>query len=102
MIYCPDCNKEISETAECCIHCGCSKERIEELNKIGFQELKSNEKVNEFLILTVCIINLFSSKTLENIIFSIGFYLVAIQALRSFNKIRFMMKCNKQTKGELK
>jgi hypothetical protein len=35
LITCPDCNKEVSDKAEACIHCGCPIKETLEVNSIG-------------------------------------------------------------------
>lgn len=63
LIKCPECNREISDTAEACPFCGCNPKKIEQFEKkvISLEDVPSRTKTRG-LALMVMSIGCFSSR----------------------------------------
>ena len=52
LIKCPECNKEISDKADACVHCGCPTERTAR----AIEKSKSNKLSVKFLVIGLIIV----------------------------------------------
>lgn len=56
LIKCPECNKEISDTVESCIHCGYKITKLEVYNKSKEEKIETKGKGCLILIIVTIII----------------------------------------------